>query len=167
MTSGPSITGRLDGHTVTFTREFRTSAAQVWEAVTDPERMQRWIGTWTGDPATGEVDWRMTAEGDQVPVERVRIIECVEPTRLEVEFLTDGDWRIAIVLRETGGMTTLEFAQTFRTGEPVAMVGPGWEYYLDRLRAHLIGADVTSVEWSDYEPMSESYSELGRQMDAG
>lgn len=167
MTTTPSPTGRLDGRTVIFTREFRAPATDVWAAVTEPERMQRWIGTWSGDPATREVDFRMTAEGDDVPSERVRILECAEPRRLTLEWAGSGvDWRITIEISETAGLTTLVFAQTFTDGAPVEMVGPGWEYYLERLGAALAGTDVAGVVWDDYVPLTGFYAELGRQIDA-
>ena len=52
-----------------FTRTFAAPVDDVWAACTDPRRMERWIGTWTGDPASGEVVFRMTAEGEDVPEE--------------------------------------------------------------------------------------------------
>ena len=36
---------------VVFERTFRAPIDDVWAAVTEPERLERWIGTWTGDPA--------------------------------------------------------------------------------------------------------------------
>ena len=41
----------------------RRPIESVWAAVTEPERLARWIGTWTGDPASGQVDFRMLFEG--------------------------------------------------------------------------------------------------------
>ena len=35
------------------TRTFHAPIDDVWAAVTEPERLARWLGTWTGDPATG------------------------------------------------------------------------------------------------------------------
>src|SRR3954470_20789062 len=52
MTTAP--TGRIehrDGrHVLVQTREFRAPIEDVWAAVTERERLARWIGTWTGDP---------------------------------------------------------------------------------------------------------------------
>ena len=160
----PSPSGRLEGRTVTFTREFRAPAVDVWDAVTDPVRMERWLGTWSGDPASGQVEFCMTAEGEDAPTERVQILECTPPERLEVRWL-EGDWHIAINIHEVGGITRLDFAQTFATGEPVTVVGPGWEYYLDRLGAHLAGHDVSAIEWSDYEPLMAHYGAFVRRID--
>ena len=42
------------------TRTFAAPIEDVWAAITEPERLARWIGTWTGDPASGRVRFAMT-----------------------------------------------------------------------------------------------------------
>ena len=49
-----------DGVRLQFIRTFDAPIADVWSAITDPERMQRWVGTWTGDAASGRVLFAMT-----------------------------------------------------------------------------------------------------------
>ena len=51
-------TGRIDRvddrlHPRPSPATFHAPIEDVWAAVTEPERLARWIGTWTGDPATG------------------------------------------------------------------------------------------------------------------
>ena len=58
-----------------ISRQFRSPIDDVWASVTEPERLARWIGTFTGDPASGRVAFRMTAEGD-APAEDMEIREC-------------------------------------------------------------------------------------------
>ena len=42
-------------------------------------------------------------------------------------------------------------------------VGPGWEYYLDRLVAAEAGRSVAEVDWDAYYPaLSSSYADLFR-----
>lgn len=165
----PTPTGRREdrdfGPAVVFDRTFRAPVADVWAAVTEPTRLQRWIGTWTGDPATGEVVFRMTAEGEDAPAEPLTIHECTPPTLLRATVST-GDtptqWHWEIALAEDDGVTTLTFAQSMAGDVPVDDVGPGWEYYLDRLVADLSGGDVTAVDFErDYHPaMKEHYARL-------
>ena len=59
-------------------RTFRADIDSVWRALTQSERMARWIGEWEGDPATGRVGFRMTAEGEDVSTEP-HIIEACDP----------------------------------------------------------------------------------------
>ena len=65
MTELGTIEKRDDHHVLVQTRTFRAPVEDVWAAVTEPERLARWIGTWTGDPASGSVDFRMLFEGDE------------------------------------------------------------------------------------------------------
>lgn len=151
-------------------RTFRAPIDDVWAAVTDPVRMVRWIGTWTGDPAAGEVAFRMTAEGEDVAVEVYDIEVCEPPRRLVVR--TRGPvagaadvWQLSVDLHEAESTTTLRFAQVIteamRQAGTAAEIGPGWEYYLDRLVALQDGRAVTDVVWDAYYPgQSASYVEL-------
>lgn len=157
MTSRPTgRRGSRDGSSyVVYTREFEAPIEDVWAAVTEPARLERWIGTWSGDPASGQVDFRMTAEGDDVGVEVYRIDVCEPPRRLRTRSQTPGDefvWRLELDLAEEGGVTTLTFAQAMDDPELASSVGPGWDYYLDRLVAAEAGGDVASVDFDDYYP---------------
>jgi uncharacterized protein YndB with AHSA1/START domain len=174
-TSPTSPLGVREGDDLTFTRTFRAPRAAVWAACTDPERMQRWIGTWSGDPASGEVVFRMTAEGDDVPEEVYLVEACEPPHRFVVTsrdaqpFSDDGTgelvrWRLALDLQEVDGVTTLRFTQDVPPGEVgvqmVGNVGPGWDYYLDRLATDLDGGDVESVVFEPYLERSAYYRGL-------
>jgi uncharacterized protein YndB with AHSA1/START domain len=85
-------------------RDFPLPVEEVWAAVTDPERLSRWIGTWTGDPARGTVDFRMTAEGEDVPVETYVIEACEPPRRLVTRTRapdgTETDWVLTVDLAD-------------------------------------------------------------------
>jgi uncharacterized protein YndB with AHSA1/START domain len=142
-----------------ITREFRAPIEDVWAAVTEPERLARWIGTFTGDPARGSVTFRMTAE-DGAPEEEMEIRECDPPGRLAVtSHVGDEQWHLDIDLAERDGVTTLTFAQPGIDPVAAESVGPGWEYYLDRLVAAQTGGDVDAVDFDrDYYPaMLEHY----------
>ncbi len=139
------------GMLLQFERTYDTSVEDVWSALTDPDRLERWIGTATGDPATGTVDFVMTEDEGGTPSE-VTILACVPPTRLVVEMASpDGPWRLSMVLDADGGATRLTF--THRLAEPydASSVGPGWHYYLDRLDSVIAGQEAPS-EWDDYYP---------------
>ena len=158
-----------------FTRTFAAPIADVWAACTEPARMERWIGTWSGDPASGEVAFRMTAEGEDVP-EEVYLVEVCEPPRRfvvrsrdAVPFSEDGSgpavaWQHTLELREQDGTTTLVFTQAVPDGpvggDMVASVGPGWDYYLDRLVCAVGGADPGEVVFEPYLDRSDHYRGL-------
>lgn len=164
MSSTP--TGRREtrafGEAVVLERTFRAPVEDVWASVTEPERLQRWVGTWSGDPASGEVVFRMTAEGEDAADEPLTILECRPPHLLRAQVHVAGDatqvWHWELALSEHDGVTTLTFAQSTAGDIPVADVGPGWEYYLDRLVVDRDGGDVATVDWSrDYYPAMSGY----------
>ncbi len=166
---------RDGGEHVVFTRTFSAPVGDVWAACTEPHRMERWIGTWTGDPASGEIAFRMTAEGEDVP-EEVYLVEVCEPphrfvlrSRDAAPFSEDGSgprvtWQHTLELTEADGRTTLTFTQVVPDGpvgaDVAANVGPGWDYYLDRLVTAVDGADPAQVVWPPYLERSDHYRSL-------
>ena len=149
---------------VVLERTFRAPIDDVWAAVTEPERLQRWIGTWDGDPSTGTVGFRMTAEGEDIEATETTIHECDAPRRLVVSWAAESPggarWHVELDLVEAAGVTTLTFAQRVPDLAMGRDVGPGWDYYLDRLVAAETGGDVATVAWPDYEGMSGHYAAL-------
>ncbi|MEO6512079.1 MAG: SRPBCC family protein [Nocardioides sp.] len=163
MTTTP--TGRLetvDGRLNLFVdRTFQAPIEDVWAAITEPDRLARWIGTWTGDPASGAVLFAMTAEGQEPPGDEMEIRECTPPRRLAVTSqVGEQRWFLDVDLSEADGVTTLAFSQPDVDPEQASSVGPGWEYYLDRLVAAETGGDVSAVDFErDYYPaMAEHYT---------
>ena len=144
------------GRELQLTRQFRATIDAVWAAMTQSERLERWIGRWEGDPRTGRVDFFMTAESEDPPAEEYRIEVCEPPHRFAgTTAVGDDQWRLRFELSEQGGVTTLLFAQAIV--DDLGDVGPGWEYYLDRLDAALAGGDVAAVPWDAYYPAMKAY----------
>ena len=140
-----------------MTREFRAPVEDVWAAVTDSDRLARWIGTWSGDPRDGKVLFQMRYEGDEVPSEEFVIDECKPPYRLaittEASYETEPvTWHLELDLAEADGVTTLTFAQSVPDPAMAESVGPGWDYYLDRMVVVEGGGDVSDVVFDAYYP---------------
>jgi uncharacterized protein YndB with AHSA1/START domain len=164
MTIPPTPTGAVAagprGDEIQIIRRFHAPIEDVWAAVTESPRLERWIGRWEGHPASGRVRFFMTAEGEDVPAEEIEIVECAPPHRLALDTTAQTPegaqhWRLRVELSHDAGVTTLLFAQVLV--DDLASVGPGWEYYLDRLAATLDGRDVGSVAWDDYFPAMSAY----------
>lgn len=159
----PAATGHKEVHDgtayVAFTRTFRAPIDDVWAAVTESDRLGRWIGTWEGDPAEGQVTFQMTFEGDEASSETFTIDVCEPPHRLEIttELPDNGGnqttWQIRVELVEHDGVTTLRFAQDVPEPEMATGVGPGWDYYLDRMVLAEAGGDPSTLEFDDYYPV--------------
>jgi len=145
------VTPGDDGATVRFERRYATSVEDLWDALTDRDRVGRWLGPLYGDlRAGGRYELRMGDDlpgGDQNAVGDV--LECDPPfrlavswafpgevvTRIEVEVRADGDG--AVLLLTHGGLT-----------EPAARgYGGGWHASLDLLGDALAGRPVRT--WQD------------------
>lgn len=165
-----TTTGRYDpeqGHLV-LERRFSAPIGDVWASITESERLARWFGTWTGDPAAGFVMVTMTAEAEPVPPVRYEIDSCEEPRLLAVSATDDyGTWRLRAELSEEAGTTTLVFRQLEVDTGAIGNVGPGWEWYLDRLVA-AVGGDVPpGLDEFDtaYMAMSHAYAAMVARSD--
>jgi uncharacterized protein YndB with AHSA1/START domain len=138
---------------VTFRRRYPTDAADLWEAVTAPERLARWLGPVHGDLAPGgRYELRMGADepgSDQNATGVVR--SCDPPRSFAVEWCFPGERPSEVEVRvepaapqggaaEEGAVlvlvhTRLEDAQAIG-------YGAGWHTSLDQLADHLAGVDV-------------------------
>ena len=143
-------------------RQFVASVEDVWASMTAPSRLSQWIGHWEGDPASGQVDFFMTAEAADATASPYTIVECDKPRRFAGDTSVGTDsWHLWFELAEADGVTTLTFGQRFDGGEDIGSIGPGWEYYLDRLVAARAGEPVEAIDFNDYYPsQSEHYTAL-------
>ncbi|MFD0427240.1 polyketide cyclase [Streptomyces zhihengii] len=162
MNSTP--TGRretIDGlDSIAFDRTFRAGIEDVWAAVTESDRLARWIGAWTGDPASGAVDFRMLFEGDEHQAEVLTIRECgpapsgprIARPRPGPQLAHDPDTRGTRRHHQA-------HLQPVRGRRPCdgGWSGPGWDYYLDRLVAAETGGDPAEVDFGDYHPVHEKH----------
>lgn len=124
----------------------------VWNHLSDPELLNTWYGTYEGDPATGSVV--LTAQEAPDQPGDVQIQHCEAPNALAVVLQSPaGDWALSVTLSAEGDETDLEFRQRLDDLEhEAADLGPGWEYYIDRLIVALEGGDPDSLQWDDYHP---------------
>jgi uncharacterized protein YndB with AHSA1/START domain len=154
-------TGQQDeggaGRTVALRREYPDPIDRVWAALTEPDQLARWIGTYAGRGGAGStVEFTLTGEvdagGEVAAPAPVTILECAPPHRLVVDIPeADGRaWCVAVTLSDDAGRTVLRFEQHVVEGLDVADVEAGWRWYLDRLGASLRGDPMPA--WADYAP---------------
>ena len=121
---------------------------------------------WKGYSQVAQAPGRLRLFLDSLRDVNVGILECDPPHR----FLAHSGegataMRVFAHLREAGGMTTLTFGQRLANPSDAATMGPGWDYYLDRLAAVRLGR--TLPEWEEYFPaLSRHYEELHVPQDA-
>jgi uncharacterized protein YndB with AHSA1/START domain len=134
-----AVNGSSGTVSVTVSRSYTAEANDVWDAVTNPERIPRWFYPISGDfQVGGTFQLEGNAGGD--------IRRCEQPTWLQVTF-GGPESVVDLRLSEEAGRTTLELTHSV----PVAMagsgagalfVGPGWDGALLGLGIHLRGEAV-------------------------
>lgn len=161
MSAAPTGTRTPSG--IAITRRFDTPVEETWAWISDPDLTARWFGRWSGDPASGAVEVQLAAE-EGAPTTTTVILECTAPRRLvtrnRMGWVVTLDVSADTVDGQEGSAVTL--TQDMDDPELAAMVGPGWEFYLDRLVAARGGRDVETIAFEPgYVPgQSEHYRAL-------
>ena len=139
-------------------RRIPASAEETWEWLTSAPQLKKWIGRLAGKPAVGgTVNFTMSFEKDAA-AEPVTILECLPPRRLQLEWLVGADtWRVTVSLAEVDGATIVYLSQRLSGYREAGSVGPGWEYYLDRLVAAQAGNRMP--DFDNYFPAQRPYFE--------
>lgn len=121
---------------ITLSRTYDAEAEDVWEAITDPERLPRWFYPVSGDLRVGGTfQFEGNAGGE--------IRRCDRPTALQVTF-GGPESVVDVRLTESGRRTTLELTHTVPlalagSGAGALFVGPGWDGAFLGLGIHLRG----------------------------
>lgn len=140
----------LDGRrAVRFVRRYAVSRAELWSAITDPDRMARWafrgeFEPWRGGTLHFDYGEAGSAHGT--------VIEWDEPSVLEYEWGADTDmpWHIRFALRDDGeGGTVLTFDH-FLPDPAIPEFAAGWHWHLDRLATHLAGSEPDPVDTDEH-----------------
>jgi uncharacterized protein YndB with AHSA1/START domain len=122
--------------TVTIERRYPAEVADVWQAITDPERMRRWFLPITGDLRQGgNFQLEGNASGD--------ILTCEPPSHLMVTFGAETSI-VDVVLSGNAEETLLKLTHSVPielagTTAGALYVGPGWDGALLGLALYLKG----------------------------
>lgn len=107
----------------------------------------------------------MTAE-EGAPSMPIRIDECVAPERIAVSagegaetWTLYGEVRVDASGAEGGGGagSVLALSQEISDPEQASAIGPGWEFYIDRLVAAETGGDPAEIDFDAYYPAQADY----------
>ena len=125
---------------VTLERRYAAEVADVWQAITDPDRVRRWFLPLTGDLREGGTfQLENHAGGD--------ILTCEPPRHLVVTF--GGESSIVdVVLAGEGDQTLLKLTHSVPielagSGAGALYVGPGWDGALLGIAQYLAGEVVS------------------------
>ena len=137
-----------EGWSVHFERTYDTDGEDLWAAISDPSRLQRWFARVEGDLRPGGSLQIVFDEDDPGQRTQGRIQVCSPPRRLELtwEFQGEGDSMLTVELRPEGTATRLVLDHRRLPGQAAAGYSAGWHLHLDALEADLRGTERPSWE---------------------
>lgn len=136
-------------HIVSASRSYPTTPTDLWSALTEKERVQRWFAKVFGDFKQGG---RFSIEGNAAG----DIVTCEAPRRLELtwEFGGNTSW-VSVTIEQTdeGALLTLEHehptndqSQAHWDQYGPGATGVGWELAMLGLDMHLSGDGRSTIE---------------------
>ena len=139
------------GRTVVIVRTFKAPIEDVWASLTEPERVARWFGTMVGEAGPGRTVM-VTMSAEQGPgAEPAHILECDPPRSFVADVGSQPvPWRVSVQLAEDDGVTTMTFVHALADDVDATDIGPGWEFYADRLQASRDGGDMPDWDADGY-----------------
>ena len=159
---GEQLLGELreeDGRGVVRVEDvYPTGIDDLWEAITHPDRLRRWIADVAGDLRVGgEFTARFTSgwEGSGT----VEICEAPHHLRVRTHEPGEDATTMEAVLTAEGEKTRLVIEERGLPLEEYADHGAGWQAHAEDLAAHLEGREPGS--WVDrWRELSAAYLEL-------
>jgi len=148
---GPGESGPDAGrYALRFERTYAAPVEEVWSAITEPARLERWIGALLGDPVAGGELRLVMGDGDEQYADLV-VRECAPRSALELGRTFPGEAagtvRVRLTPVEGGTRLLLDHAGL---GTNAANYACGWEYFVAALGSELAGAELP--EWDEYFP---------------
>jgi uncharacterized protein YndB with AHSA1/START domain len=166
--SGTRIIGSLrsaDGKSVVRMEDrFDTDIDDMWSAVTEPERLARWMGEVQGDLRLGgEFQFRFAASG----AEGIGRVDACDPPRRMLLTMRDTDPQpgqpdegtIEVTLAADGNQTILVWEERGMPLDLIAAYGAGIQIHVEDLAAYLAGGQRcdSMARWNELMPF---YQEL-------
>ncbi len=139
--------------TASFRRDYDTAASDLWSAITEPDRLARWLDPVTGDLRPGGRAEVHFDDGDST----FEIDICEPPRFLAVRWLhADRETTVTAEVRARGTeASTLLLEHAELTVEQAPMYAAGWHWHLDALGAVLAGEEPGS--WSVFDDLLPGY----------
>lgn len=141
---------------------FQTDVDDMWSAITEPERLARWIAQVDGDLRLGGVFRASFTSGWEG---QGRVDLCEPPRRLLLTMSPDSDEQtvIEVELVPDGAMTGLVVEERGLPLGEAAVHGAGWQAHVEDLAAHLAGRPRGDwrTRWNELTPV---YREQEREL---
>ena len=152
--SDSSIWGTLTradaGVDITLRHVYRTSVADLWSAVTEPDRLARWLGRVTGDlREQGSYSLVFEEDDDSQRASGV-VLRCDAPRELVVTWAFPGEpdaGTVRVGLEAVDGGAELTLTHRGLADRLAAGYGAGWQAHLEGLESHVDGPGRDPLPW--------------------
>lgn len=152
----PAADGAGERVSVLLRRRYDTSIGEVWDAVTQPDRIKRWFMPVSGELRVGgSFQLEGNAGGEILTCEPPRLLKVTfgDPTSIvQVRLTPQGESDTVLELEHT---VPIEIAQS---GAGALYVGPGWDGALMGLGLFLRGEAVGDPVAAANSPQAQEFS---------
>jgi uncharacterized protein YndB with AHSA1/START domain len=160
--------GSADGKGVVRVEDrFDTDIDDLWSALTDPQRLVRWLGEVEGDLRLGgEFRARFFASGWEGTA---RVEACEPPRRLLLQTASpdeEGEQFIEATLVADGSQTVLTWDERGMPLNLLAEYGAGIQVHVEDLASHIAGGDRRDAQarWAELQPAYQALAESAHEM---
>lgn len=142
-----------DGASVSFDRAFKTDPNDLWDAVTDPARLERWFA---------KVDGELTERGhftihfDDGDVPRCHLIECNPKRQFAFEWPQATETLVTVTVLPDGKHSRLELRHDRLTKTSAPEYAAGWDAYFHTLADYLAGKEGGDW-WAKFNETKAAY----------
>lgn len=141
------------GRRIVIELDAQTGVRDIWDAFTTADGLRSWAGILCGNADSGDLRFAFLEDGLESAAGSVRVHRCRPPYKFRLTADTEqGAWDLGLDLSSRTGTRKITFIHELAASDDPGTIGPGWEYYLQRMLVHLEGGDVDSVKWDDYYP---------------
>ncbi len=146
------LTRTDDDVAVTFERDYATSAEDLWSALTEPDRLARWMDPVDGDFRPGGEVVVHFDDGDAT----FAVDVCEAPATLAVRWRhADRDTVVRASVFDLGDdRSRLTLVHEGLTETQAPQYAAGWHWHLDVLEGVITGRETTPPAW---EQLAEQY----------
>jgi uncharacterized protein YndB with AHSA1/START domain len=151
-----TMTRTGDDAEATFDRRYDTDAADLWRAITEPERLARWFAPVEGDLVEGGT---FTIRFDDNEVTGCRLTSCDAPHGFAWEWPHGTHTSlVAVAVEPAGEQARLLITHTRLSPSSAAGYAAGWDVYVRRLADEVAGRPAADTWDEDWGRAYEGYS---------
>ncbi|MEI2776126.1 MAG: SRPBCC domain-containing protein [Tetrasphaera sp.] len=163
LTPNATIDRTHDQIRLSFERRFDTSADELWDAVTNPDRIARWLFPVREGRPGPDASIHMDAGPDDQPVWRVTRWEPKSAWAFRWDHPTHAGLStlVTIEVAADGEEAVLRLTHDELTAHDAPEYAAGWQVHLDKGLVPLLSSPAgPDLDWSQWTPLHAAYTHV-------